>query len=298
MASGAEVISTKFFYAFGYNTPENYIATLRRESLVIGTDDADRRRRRQAHVMEERDLRGAAQEGGAPGRRHLSRPRQQGAARDAARALPLLRHAARRSERHLPARASPRAARPVGVRRLAESRRLAQHQHARHPGPGRRPLDDQALPARLRLDARQRQHAGADDARRQRVPLGSAADDGHDADARVLRAAVGQGGLSGHAGGRPASKRPTSVPRSGSRSIRIRRSPTPVPRIASGRPASLRRSPTRRSRRIVATREVHRPARDRVHDRDDPRAEGEGADVVAERHQPGGRFRPRDRTDA
>ena len=56
MASGAEVISTKFFYAFGYNTPENYLATLRRESLVIGTTtqiaDVDGKR----HVMEERDL--------------------------------------------------------------------------------------------------------------------------------------------------------------------------------------------------------------------------------------------------
>ena len=27
MASGAEVISTKFFHAFGYHVPENYIAT-------------------------------------------------------------------------------------------------------------------------------------------------------------------------------------------------------------------------------------------------------------------------------
>jgi hypothetical protein len=35
MSSGAEIISTKFFYAFGYHTPENYVATLRRESLVI-----------------------------------------------------------------------------------------------------------------------------------------------------------------------------------------------------------------------------------------------------------------------
>ena len=36
MASGAEVISTKFFYAFGYHVPENYIARVRREDLVIG----------------------------------------------------------------------------------------------------------------------------------------------------------------------------------------------------------------------------------------------------------------------
>lgn len=34
MASGAEVISTKFFHAFGYHTPENYVATIRREALV------------------------------------------------------------------------------------------------------------------------------------------------------------------------------------------------------------------------------------------------------------------------
>ena len=35
MASGAEVIATKFFYAAGYHTPENYIATIRREHLMI-----------------------------------------------------------------------------------------------------------------------------------------------------------------------------------------------------------------------------------------------------------------------
>ena len=35
MASGAEVIATKFFYAFGYHTPENYLATLRRDLLTI-----------------------------------------------------------------------------------------------------------------------------------------------------------------------------------------------------------------------------------------------------------------------
>ena len=36
MATGAEVIATKFLYAAGYHVPENYVATLRRESLVIG----------------------------------------------------------------------------------------------------------------------------------------------------------------------------------------------------------------------------------------------------------------------
>ncbi|MEO7274058.1 MAG: hypothetical protein ABIX28_19415 [Vicinamibacterales bacterium] len=36
MASGAEVISTKFFHAAGYHVPENYLATIRPENLVIG----------------------------------------------------------------------------------------------------------------------------------------------------------------------------------------------------------------------------------------------------------------------
>ena len=35
MASGAEVISTKFFHAFGYHVPENYLATFHPEQLVI-----------------------------------------------------------------------------------------------------------------------------------------------------------------------------------------------------------------------------------------------------------------------
>ena len=56
MASGAEIISTKFFYAFGYNTPENYLATLRRESLVIdpGTQIADQDGKRRP--MSDKDL--------------------------------------------------------------------------------------------------------------------------------------------------------------------------------------------------------------------------------------------------
>jgi hypothetical protein len=47
MASGAEVISTKLFHAFGYHVPENYIATFRREDLRVAPGakvlDEDRR---------------------------------------------------------------------------------------------------------------------------------------------------------------------------------------------------------------------------------------------------------------
>ena len=35
MASGAEAISTRLFWALGYNVPENYLATFRREDLSI-----------------------------------------------------------------------------------------------------------------------------------------------------------------------------------------------------------------------------------------------------------------------
>jgi hypothetical protein len=49
MASGAEVITTKFLYAAGYHVPENYIATIARESIVVGEgarmeDDNGRKR--------------------------------------------------------------------------------------------------------------------------------------------------------------------------------------------------------------------------------------------------------------
>jgi hypothetical protein len=56
MASAAEVISTKFFYALGYHVPENYLATITRDNLVIGegalVDDENGRRRQ----MDSRDL--------------------------------------------------------------------------------------------------------------------------------------------------------------------------------------------------------------------------------------------------
>jgi hypothetical protein len=56
MASGAEVIATKFFHAFGYHVPENYVATIRREALALTgtseTEDEDRKEK----TMRPRDL--------------------------------------------------------------------------------------------------------------------------------------------------------------------------------------------------------------------------------------------------
>jgi hypothetical protein len=54
MASGAEVISTKFFHAFGYHVPENYLASFHPEDLVIAPDatmkDEDGRKRKLTDV--------------------------------------------------------------------------------------------------------------------------------------------------------------------------------------------------------------------------------------------------------
>src|SRR5262249_16159843 len=36
LSTAAEVISTKFFYAIGYNVPENYLTAFRREQLQVG----------------------------------------------------------------------------------------------------------------------------------------------------------------------------------------------------------------------------------------------------------------------
>ena len=65
MASGAEFISTKFFHAFGYHVPENYIAILRRSDLAIAPEatmrDEDGRRRRLTQDDIEDILENAAQ---------------------------------------------------------------------------------------------------------------------------------------------------------------------------------------------------------------------------------------------
>ena len=99
MATGTEVAVTKLMWALGYNVPENHIAYLRREQLVVGAGakftpaggnaapDAPRRTRRAARARRSR------------GRRLLSHRGQQGARRQADRPHPVRRHAPRRSER-------------------------------------------------------------------------------------------------------------------------------------------------------------------------------------------------------
>ena len=55
MATAAEVIATKFFHAFGYHVPENYLTTMKREELTIG-DGAQVDDRRGRRPMQPRDI--------------------------------------------------------------------------------------------------------------------------------------------------------------------------------------------------------------------------------------------------
>jgi hypothetical protein len=57
LASSAEVISTKFFYAFGYNVPENYLAMMTPEILVVSptaiiTDENGQKRKMTQHDVD------------------------------------------------------------------------------------------------------------------------------------------------------------------------------------------------------------------------------------------------------
>ncbi len=56
LASAADVISSKFFYALGYNVPENYIVTFERSRLVVGERAAITDRHGNKREMTEQDL--------------------------------------------------------------------------------------------------------------------------------------------------------------------------------------------------------------------------------------------------
>ena len=56
LSTSAEVITTKFFHAFGYNVPENYITFIRRDQLVIGPDARVPISKTQTRKMTEKDI--------------------------------------------------------------------------------------------------------------------------------------------------------------------------------------------------------------------------------------------------
>ena len=62
MASAADAIGSKLFYALGYNTPENYIVRFRREQFRLTPESRIVDYRGKEKRMDERDLRDALQE--------------------------------------------------------------------------------------------------------------------------------------------------------------------------------------------------------------------------------------------
>ena len=94
-------------------------------------------------------------------RRQLSRRRRARRAGPSDRRVPLLRHAARRPERRRPARASARAARAQGVRRVDQPGGHEGGQHARHRDHRERAQRGAALPAGCRVHVRHRRQRPA-----------------------------------------------------------------------------------------------------------------------------------------
>ena len=164
------MISTKIFHAIGYHVPEDFIVTFDLSRLDVAPGAKIQTESGAKRPIEMADVEQWLKNTPRTGERLDSRARQPIRAGQSRRAVPLHRDAARRSERHLSARAAARAARPARVRRLAESRRCAIDQQHRYLCGGRRPALHPALPSGFRLEPWQRQHLGAAAARRQRVP--------------------------------------------------------------------------------------------------------------------------------
>ena len=134
MATGAEIIGTAFYYAFGYHTVEVYLTEFDpRDASDLGEGDDQRSATAASGVRSRAAIWTTSCTGPRGSRTADTGDRQPVRHRPAARQLPLLRHAPRRSERHRAARAPARAARRARVRRVAQSRRLARREQPRLP---------------------------------------------------------------------------------------------------------------------------------------------------------------------
>ena len=243
MATGTEVAVTKLMWALGYHVPENHIAYLRREQLVIGEGAKfTPPGRNAARDAAERHRQPAAARQPRAGR-VLPRRGQQGAAGQAGRARAVRGHAAGRPERHRAAPGSPRAARLRRLRRLAESRRRESDQFAGRAGHRKWQIVRASLPDRLRLGARQRRsRAGrllgglgvSRSAARRREADGELR-------VRVPKWRTTPFYEASAIGPPAAATTPISIPNSGSRACRTRRSCTRDRTTSSGRRRSSRR---------------------------------------------------------
>ena len=153
MSTGTEVAVTKLMWALGYNVPENHIAYLQREQLVIGEGAKFTPPGRNPRPMRNSDIDNLLKR---------ANREQDGSYRVvASKALPgkpvgpraVRRHPAGRSERHRGAPGSARAAGLRRVRRVAEPRRRQGDQFARRARIRERQVLRPSLSDRLRLGA-------------------------------------------------------------------------------------------------------------------------------------------------
>ena len=159
LATGAEMISSRFFHALGYHVPETYLVVFDREQLVVETNASDITSFGTLRTMvpEDIDRLMASVARRSDGRYRAVALRVPIGGRVANRSVPVLRHAQRRSERHRAARAPARfegAARLLGLAEPLADRSAPHDGHPRRAGraaPARPPL-----PLRLHGDARQR----------------------------------------------------------------------------------------------------------------------------------------------
>ena len=87
MASGAEVISTRLFWALGFNVPENYLTSFRRDDLRIAPDTMLDDEHGRTRAMTEADVDVLLEKAAQSRRRQLPGGRQQGHHRQGRRAV-------------------------------------------------------------------------------------------------------------------------------------------------------------------------------------------------------------------
>ena len=189
--------------------------------------------------------------------------------RPVGRSIP--RHARRRSERHRAARASPRVARLLRVRRLAQPRRCERDQLAVVADHGERPDLHPPLPARLRLGARQRRgRARAKDGKATRRSSKRAAKSASASSRSASRSRSGGRGVLRVASDRPPAEGPLEL---ASRKVVAHITNAAFrhtrPTIVLGR-AQARVDHRRDDRRGSGRRQVRRPARRRTSPRRSP----------------------------
>ena len=206
LATGAEMISSRFFHALGYHVPETYLAIFDRERLVIETNatevtsNASVRPLRSEHI--DRLLAGVARRD--DGRYRAIALKVPTGRCFAGRTISAVRHAQRRPERHRAARAQARFARPSGVRRLAQPHAHGCAPHLRHRGEaGGTASAHPPLPPRLHGHAGQRHQRPEGRVGGARSGLRTEHDAAEHRRPRALHAGLDASELSGSAGGRP-----------------------------------------------------------------------------------------------